>query len=188
LPIEPRLLAESLSVVSASHLSLATGQGADLMLGNDLRSVAVDQLLKIFTQKTGEAVKVALLLGAINGGAPADELKRLETFSDWFGIAYQIRDDLNEFREEDSLEQIHHFPFLLALLNERFAENGHQERWPELEKMDAVQLRQVIIDEQIDRHADRFLKLYVDKCYQELDQLQNLKLKLSLYGVMGKIF
>jgi len=188
LSIEPKLLAESLRVVSSSHLNLATGQGADLMLGSDFRSMAVDQLLKIFTQKTGEAVKVALLLGAINGGAPANELKRLETFSDWFGIAYQIRDDLSEFREEDSLEQMNHFPFLLALLNERFAEDGHQLRLSELEKMDSIQLRQVIIDEQVDRHAEAFLKLYVDKCYEELDQLQNLKLKLSLYGVMGKIF
>jgi len=188
LPVEPKLLAESLRVVSSSHVNLSTGQGADLMLGTDFRSLAVDQLLKIFTQKTGEAVKVALLLGAINGGAPADELTRLETFSDWFGIAYQIRDDLNEFREEDSLEQMQHFPFLLALLNERFSENGHQLRLAELEKMDSIQLRQVIVDEQVDRHAEAFLKLYVDKCYQELDQLQNLKLKLSLYGVMGKVF
>ena len=54
--------------------------------------------------------------------------------------------------------------------------------------MESIQLRQVIIDEQVDRHAEAFLKLYVDKCYEELDQLQNLKLKLSLYGVMGKIF
>lgn len=83
-------------------------------------------------------------------------------------------------------EEMHHFPFLLALLNERFSENGHQVRLTELEKMDSTQLRQVIIDEQVDRHAEVFLKLYVDKCYEELDQLQNLK--LSLYGVMGKIF
>ena len=188
LPVEPKLLADSLRVVSSSHLNLATGQGADLMIGGDLRSMEVDQLLKIFTQKTGEAVKVALLLGAIHGGAPESELKRLETFSDWFGIAYQIRDDLNEFREEDSLEEMNHFPFLLALLKERFSENGRQIRLSEVEKLGAAQLRQLIIDEQIDRHAEAFLKLYVDKCYQELDQLENLKLKLSLYGVMGKIF
>lgn len=188
LPVQPKLLAESLRVVSSSHVNLATGQGADLMLGSDFRSVGVDQLLKIFTQKTGEAVKVALLLGAIHGKASEAELNRLETFSDWFGIAYQIRDDLNEFHEEDSLGQMQHFPFLMALLNERYSENGHQARMAELEKMDSIQLRQMIIDEQVDRHAEAFLNLYVNKCYKELDQLQNLKLKLSLYGVMGKIF
>ncbi|MGQ8336548.1 polyprenyl synthetase family protein [Sunxiuqinia sp. A32] len=188
LAVAPEILADSLRVVSSSHLNLATGQGADLMLADRLHSTTVDQLLKIFTQKTGEAVKVALLLGAINGGAPKDELKRLETFSDWFGIAYQIRDDLNEFREDYQPEHTHHFPFLVALLNERLQENGESERINEIRELDSNKLRQLIVDEQVDKHADAFLKLYVDKCYHELDQLENLKLKLSLYGVMGKIF
>ncbi|MGQ7870062.1 polyprenyl synthetase family protein [Sunxiuqinia sp. sy24] len=188
LPIEPAILAESLRVVASSHLNLATGQGADLMLGQHRQAMTIDEVLKIFTQKTGEAVKVALLFGAINGGAPADELRRLQIFSDWFGIAYQIRDDLHEFRDEQHQEQVDHFPFLLALLNERFIENGKQERLAELEQTNFSQLRRVIIDEQIDEYAEAFLNLYVDKCYGELDQLQNLKLKLSLYGVMGKIF
>ena len=188
LPVETAVLADSLRVVSASHLNLATGQGADLMLSDQLTNLSVDQLLHIFTQKTGEAVKVALLLGAINGGAPEQELERLKVFSDWFGIAYQIRDDLNEFRETDNQGHVHHFPFLLALLNERLKENNEHERLQTLAKLDSVQLRQAIIDEQVDLHADSFLNLYVDKCYRELDQLQNLKLKLSLYGVMGKIF
>ena len=188
LRVEPAALTESLKVVSSSHLNLATGQGADLMLDHQLSSMSVDQLLQIFIQKTGEAVKVALLLGAINGGAHQDELKTLEAFADWFGIAYQIRDDLNEFREDHQPEHVHHFPFLLALLNEKLVENNEQERLQELEKLNSTVLHQTIVDEQIDLHADAFLKLYVNKCYHELDQLQNLKLKLSLYGVMGKIF
>ena len=188
LPVEPTLLAASLRVVSSSHLNLATGQGADLMLDGQIGSFTVDHILQIFTKKTGEAVKVALLLGAINGGAPKEELSRLETFADWFGIAYQIRDDLNEFREEHQSGQAQHFPFLMALLNERLTENGKAERLLELTKLDEADLHQIIVDEQVDQHADAFLKLYVGKCYRELDQLQNLKLKLSLYGVMGKIF
>ena len=188
LPIEPAVLAESLKVVSSSHLNLSIGQGADLLLDGHLNDLSVDQMLKIFTQKTGEAVKVALLLGAINGGAHNGDLKLLETFSDWFGIAYQIKDDLNEFREEEQNGQAHHFPFLLALLNDRLTENGETDRLGDFAKLESAKLRQVILDEQVDKHADAFLNLYVDKCYQELDQLQNLKLKLSLYGVMGKIF
>ncbi|WP_430973389.1 polyprenyl synthetase family protein [Sunxiuqinia rutila] len=188
LPIEPAVLAESLRVVASSHLNLATGQGADLMLDQNREKLTVDQILKIFTQKTGEAVKVALLLGAIHGGASASELSRLTVFSDWFGIAYQIRDDLNEFQDGHHQEQMHHFPFLLALLNERFIEKGKSECLADLGKMKFQQIRQLIVDERIDEYAEAFLKLYVEKCYHELDQLQNLKLKLSLYGVMGKIF
>ena len=188
LPVEPLVLAESLKVVSSSHLNLSIGQGADLMIDGQVADLSVDKMLKIFTQKTGEAVKVALLLGAINGGAHNGDLQLLATFSDWFGISYQIKDDLNEFRDENHNAQIHHFPFLLALLNEKLKEEGHSDRMEKLAMADSGGLRQVLIDEQVDKHADAFLSLYVDKCYQELDQLQNLKLKLSLYGVMGKIF
>ena len=188
LPVGPSVLAGSLRVVSASHLNLATGQGADLMVNGQTGSFSVDHILQIFTQKTGEAVKVALLLGAINGGAPKEELARLETFADWFGIAYQIRDDLNEFREKNHSGHAHHFPFLMALLNEKLTEKGGAKGLQELTLMDLASLHQMIVDEQVDQHADAFLKMYVDKCYRELDQLQNLKLKLGLYGVMGKIF
>ena len=188
LRVDPSILAASLRVVSQSHLNLSAGQGADLMLDHQLENLSVDQLLQIFIQKTGEAVKVALLLGAINGGAPESEWRILEIFADWFGIAYQIRDDLNEFRENDQPEHVHHFPFLLALLNEKLSHNKEQERLKEAARLDFQALHQVIRDEQVDQHADAFLQLYVDKCYRELDRLQNLKLKLSLYGVMGKIF
>ncbi|WP_423126368.1 polyprenyl synthetase family protein [Gaoshiqia sp. Z1-71] len=187
LPVDPVALAESLRVVSSSHLNLATGQGADLMLNGQSQAPSVDELLQIFIQKTGEAVKVALLLGAINGGAEPAELRILETFADWFGIAYQIRDDLNEFRDDHQPGHTRHFPFLMALLNEKLAENEGY-RLQEMAKLSSNELRRLMSDEKVDVHADAFLKLYVDKCYRELDRLQNLKLKLSLYGLMGKIF
>lgn len=182
LPVEDSLLAASLKIVSSSHLNLTVGQGADLMLSGQLNDTSVDDLLKIFVQKTGEAVKVALLIGAINGGADESEMNTLRAFSDWFGIAYQIRDDLNEFRENKP-EELQHSPFLMVLLKEKLSENIKMNGNTRMED-----LHQLIIDEKIDSHADAYLKLYVEKCYQELDQLQNLKLKLSLYGLMGKIF
>ncbi len=188
LQVSSGVLAKSLQVVSSSHVNLSKGQGADLNLGGQLKSYAVDNLLHIFTQKTGEALKVALLLGAINGGASKEDLMCLETFSDWFGIAYQIRDDLNEFRENHQPEHTLHFPFLLALLKEKLIADGEIKRFISIEQLDSAKLHQVLLEEEIDRRADAFLKLYVDKCYYELAQLRNLKLKLSLYGVMGKIF
>ncbi|SFF76423.1 Geranylgeranyl pyrophosphate synthase [Sunxiuqinia elliptica] len=180
LKVAPFVLSESLKIVANSHLTLAVGQGADLALEKQNYQFSVDELLTIFIQKTGEAVKVALLLGAINGGASQEDQKTLRQFADWFGIAYQIRDDLNEFRDANQQEHLHHFPFLMALLRENhpeYASNGK----PEI-------VHQLLINKEVDKHAEAFLELYVNKCYHELDRLQNLKLRLSLYGVMGKIF
>ena len=184
----PGLIIESLKVVAQSHLNLSVGQGDDLLMSKGLFGFSVDEVLHVFIRKTGEAVKVALLLGAIQGGAPKEELTVLAQFADWFGIAYQIQDDLNEFRSDETQNHIHHFPFLIALLKERLSECGDPKR-PEILKEGAfAQIRQLIESQQIDLDADAFRNLYVDKCYRELGNLQNIRLKLSLSRLLGKIF
>jgi hypothetical protein len=40
----------------------------------------------------------------------------------------------------------------------------------------------------VEEKAEKFLNGFVEKCHAELDKLQNLKLRLCLYGVMGKVF
>ena len=95
------------------------------------------------------------------------------------GISYQIRDDLNEFREQNAAEKIADFPFLIALLNGQFSE----------QKMnDVADFRKVVVENELDKKAQQTLDDYVVKCYTELDKLQNKKLRLSLYGILGKIF
>jgi len=188
LPVDPEILVRSLNLVATSHLNLSTGQGADLMQRRELTQLSVNQQLQLFALKTGEAIKVALLLGAINGQANSEEVKLLGLFADNFGIAYQIRDDLNEFREEQKTEHVHHYPFLLALFNEKLTKTGNHFQISNLPSLNPAEIHQLLIGEQIDFLADAWLKQYIDMCYQNLDQLQNLKMKLSLYGVMGKIF
>ncbi|WP_372776437.1 polyprenyl synthetase family protein [Mangrovibacterium sp.] len=188
LKVGPQLTVDSLKIVAQSHLNLSGGQGDDLAMCDDVFRFSVDDVLHIFARKTGEAVKVALLLGATQGGAPESDLQVLAQFADWFGIAYQIRDDLQEYRTETEQQQRHHFPFLLTLLKERLQETQRQPVVEQLPQMDLVQIRDLIAREQVDRHTDAFQRLYVEKCYRELDRLQNLKLRLSLYGLLGKLF
>jgi geranylgeranyl pyrophosphate synthase len=63
-PFDSIIKAECLKVVAASHVNLSEGQGADILLQQNISGKSVDDILKIFEQKTGEAVKVALLTGA----------------------------------------------------------------------------------------------------------------------------
>ena len=184
---DAHIKAECLKVVSFAHLNLSEGQGSDILFNQNIREKSVDEILKIFEQKTGEAVKVALLTGAIAGKASKDELQRLIRFSENFGIAYQIRDDLNEFREENKLKHAFDFPFLLALLNRDL--NGDSEAFPELLKAgNYAQLYENFCKYKVEEHAQKFLDDYVFKCYTELENLQNIKLRLGLYGLMGKVF
>ncbi len=111
LPVEDKLILSCLKRVALSHVKLTQGQGADILLNGRKKELNTKKALHIFKLKTGEAIKVALLLGAILGGAEENEIGILEQFSDHFGIAYQIRDDLNEFNEHNKEEKIDDFPF-----------------------------------------------------------------------------
>ena len=188
LPVPPQVLAQLLGVVASSHVNLSAGQGDDLLFDGLKGTASVGRLLQIFAQKTGEAVKVALATGAIAGGAGSSELEVLSAFSDCFGMAYQIRDDLNEFRNNSRPEHVHHFPFLMALLTEKLIQTKRDVVLDLLASMPMEELYQFIRDEQIDCLAESSLNGFVRQCRQHLDRLQNLKLKLSLYGLMGKIF
>ncbi|RIJ46076.1 DUF116 domain-containing protein [Maribellus luteus] len=186
-PCDSKVKAECLKVVANSHLNLSEGQGADILLSQNIAQKSVDDILKIFEQKTGEAVKVALLTGAIAGNAPEKELAVLAQFAEYFGIAYQIRDDLNELREVNDRKHAFDFPFLLSLLKQSI--NGHSPSFSEIIQSGNfdVLLERFNIHE-TETTADKYLDEYVQRCYAELNRLENRKLRLSLYGVMGKVF
>lgn len=179
LPVEPKLIAKGLQRVSESHIKLTLGQGADILFNSGKSTSNLDDILWIFKNKTGEAIKVALLLGAMFGGADDFELQTLNDFSDLFGISYQIRDDINEFNEQNTDEKTADFPFLKALLNGQAST---------IEIADVAKFRAQVISQGLDKKAADMLDEFVHKCYKELDKLQNSKLRLSLYGVLGKIF
>jgi len=172
-------MTKGLKRISESHVKLTLGQGADIIFNQGQNKPGVEEIIQIFRLKTGEAIKVALMLGAILGEANDAELQILNDFSDLFGISYQIRDDLNEFRAEENDEDISDFPFLIALLNEALV--GHH--FNELSEF-----RTKVLELGLDLKANDFLNNYVQLCYDKLDTLSNSKLRLSLYGVLGKIF
>ncbi|MEZ5103314.1 MAG: polyprenyl synthetase family protein [Draconibacterium sp.] len=186
-PCDAGVKANCLKVVATSHINLSEGQGADILLTENISQKSVEDVLTIFEKKTGEAVKVALLAGAIAGNAPEVELNILSDFAEYFGIAYQIRDDLNELRETNELKHAFDFPFLLSLLNQSI--NGHSPTFPDiLDTKDFGVLLENFKIYETEITADRYLGEYIQKCYKELDKLQNRKLRLSLYSVMGKVF
>lgn len=188
LPLDHSVIAKCLGVVSSSHVRLTLGQGEDIMLDPHNKLFTTEQAIDIFRNKTSEAVKVALLLGAISGEAPEGEIQILSAFADSFGIAYQIRDDLNEYEEASEGEKILDFPFLIALLNENSSQSSDNQTTKEEERLSVKAFRDKIELLGLVPKAQAMLHFYIQECYHALDELRSLKLRLSLYGVMGKIF
>jgi geranylgeranyl diphosphate synthase, type II len=183
----PAVLKEILDVVSRSHVKLAEGQGADILLQKQIIEKTPEDLLHIFRLKTGEAVKVALLAGAIAGEVPDSEREFLNKFSEYFGIAYQIRDDLNEFREENGASGLFDFPYLISVLQQQMNGTGYE--IPRmLDENNLILFRENIEKFGVEKLTENSLQEYLEKCYAELDKLQNQKMRLGLYSIMGKVF
>ena len=188
LPLEPAKLAACYQLVASGHVSLSLGQGADLLASSQKNILQLDQQLEIFERKTGSAIRVALLLGAVAANAPECDLAILKTFSGYFGMAYQIKDDLDEFREANEQTQAADYPLLLSILAENLDESQSTNLHLIYADNDRLQISALILEHEIDRKAEVLLQEYTDKAYRELDKIENLKMRLSLYTVLGKIF
>ena len=62
-----------------------------------------DDYLKVIEYKTATAFETAARLGAILGGGTEEQIEALAEYGKNIGIAYQIQDDLNDWKNEDKL-------------------------------------------------------------------------------------
>jgi geranylgeranyl diphosphate synthase, type II len=78
------------------HRTLALGQGAELSWARNPKPLSSLQVLDIFRQKTAPAFDVALAVGTLYAGTSEDVSGALGRYSEALGIAYQIRDDIED--------------------------------------------------------------------------------------------
>jgi len=188
LPLAPAKLAACYQLVAGGHVALSLGQGADLLASSHKTILSLDQQLEIFERKTGSAIRVALLLGAVAADAPECDLVILKSFSGFFGMAYQIKDDLDEFRNATEHTHPADYPLLLSLLSHNLDESSLENLRLIYAENDRFKIAGLIRENEIDRKVQQLLQEYTNLAYRELDKLDNLKMKLSLYTVLGKIF
>ena len=65
--------------------------------------VTFDDYLKVIEYKTATAFETAARLGAIIGGGSEEQIETLSEYGKNIGIAYQIQDDLQDWKNEDKL-------------------------------------------------------------------------------------
>jgi octaprenyl-diphosphate synthase len=67
------------------------------------QDLTFDDYLKVIEYKTATAFETAARLGSILGGGNEDQIISLSEYGRNIGIAYQIRDDLIDWKNEDKL-------------------------------------------------------------------------------------
>ena len=92
----PEARAEMLRVAAEGQRELCRGQGSELCWARKPGPLSPLQVVEIFRQKTAPAFEVALRLGALYAGRHDECADVLAAYSRALGIAYQIRDDLQD--------------------------------------------------------------------------------------------
>ncbi|HOK26305.1 MAG TPA: polyprenyl synthetase family protein [Bacteroidales bacterium] len=179
---------ECLKIISEGHSAMAKGQGNELLARKNNILLPVNELLEIYKNKTGEAIRVALLTGAIAGGADERVLKILSRFSYLFGIAYQLNDDLEDLKEVSSTSSLKNPNILISILAESKDLNLREALHNAVSNNDFCLLRELIVNSNIKEETESLISMYINLIYECLAELNNITLKIALHDIVGKIF
>jgi geranylgeranyl diphosphate synthase, type II len=200
---------EMLRVASDGQRQLCRGQGAELCWARNPAPLTSVQVLDIFRKKTAPAFEVALKLGALYALPPqsadsddfSDEnsyeqlAEVLAGYSEALGIAYQIRDDLNDVGSEGETNDIAGLrpSLLLAVAYERAQAEKRAtldalwRRAPEA-AANVAQIESLYLELKADERVRHLYETYKEEAIRSLRDVENANLKGLLRRVIGKIF
>jgi geranylgeranyl pyrophosphate synthase len=187
--------AELLQAAAAGHRSLCIGQGEELCWMRRPGPLSVAEVLDIFRQKTAPAFEVALRFGAVYSGTDPSLNAVLHDYAEALGIAYQIRDDLNDFWDEvdNHQEEIMSPSLLLAIAYQQAigeAKGLLEAIWrrPDTTRAMSQKVKDIFAGLRVEATAQQMLEAYRQQAIRALRPLDNADLKALLRRVIGKIF
>jgi len=173
--------AQILKAASRGHRTLCLGQGAELNWMRQPRPLSSLEVIEIFRKKTAPAFEVALHTGAALAGADDELLEVLSKYSDALGIAYQIRDDLDDMTMSDTRPSL---PLAIAYERSKGERKAIFERaWRRDQGAPAV-----LVAEVAEARCRELLESFKEEAVRSLPALDNASLKGLLRRVVGKIF
>lgn len=163
-----RILAQSNNVelvrlIADAHSALCKGQGAELQWCADPHPIDLDFSLDVFRNKTVPAFEVSLLLGLACTGNNLHLRPMLKEYSEALGIAYQLKDDLEDFTQDNELAVRPSAVYALRCMHPQWN------------------------DEEVRTEIETMVGDYKQKALDALNDLDCLELKRLLYQVTEKI-
>jgi geranylgeranyl diphosphate synthase type II len=192
LAIDPARKAAMLQTAAKGHRTLCIGQGMELERMRRGTLPATEEMIEIFARKTAPAFEVALNLGALLAGENTQEAV-FEAYSRTLGIAYQIRDDLQDWRAVGQTGHVRPFSIVTAAAMEkagaddrvflesiaacRVTETGLVQRYVEI-------IRRTRAEEMLSERLEDFRMQALDL----LGRIDESSLKIFLRRVVSKLF
>ena len=174
---------------------LCRGQGMELAWSQAPELLSSRQVLEIFRLKTAPAFDAALQFGAIAAGRHAEVAEVLHRYSEAIGIAYQIRDDLDDLRDDAGLTR--GGPARPSVVLAVAAERARGDDRTMLQALAAGQIsaefspeavRKAVAAAKADEKAALLLESYKEQAVRALDDLADASLKGLLRRVVARIF
>ena len=191
----PGVCAELVRIAAAGHRELCIGQGSELAWMQQPTPLSADEAIDIFRRKTSPAFQVALGVGAALAGASGETQQVLRDYSEALGIAYQIRDDLEDLSDPSAADNAGFTApsLVLALTCDRAKAAGRERamalwRRGAASAADRAAFKALAAELGVEERARALLEAYKEQAIRSLPALQNASLKGLLRRVVGKVF
>jgi octaprenyl-diphosphate synthase len=89
--------------VSNAALQMSEGEYSELTIDPQIYRLTWDEYIRIVTEKTASLFETAAKLGALVAGGDEKEVQALADYGRCVGIAYQLKDDLLDWRSQDKV-------------------------------------------------------------------------------------
>ena len=175
------------AVIADAHIALSQGQGMELEWCASPRAITLHEVLDIFRLKTSPAFEVSLLLALLCANGNPALTAPLRAYSSALGIAYQLRDDVEDF---DSDEPIALRPSsIFALLCEMCPDEEFVRLMIEAEDIKTLLQSEPLsplLDEAVERTRE-MAEEYHQRALDILEAIDDTELKSLLYRLTAKI-
>ncbi len=186
--LEAGAMTKCISVISKGHKAMAMGQGAELIARRNNEMIRIDDLLTIFENKSAEAFRVALLMGAVAAGTDERTLNLLDNFSSHIGRAYQLKDDLEDLSGGNDFSAVKNPSALISALAEKVTVDEMNELQTAVKENEMSRIYHLFSKYDIRCLIDSMIKEHLNKLDLCLSDLQNIPLKIALYEIVGRTF
>jgi geranylgeranyl pyrophosphate synthase len=188
---------EMIKIASAGHRTLCLGQGAELTWAHAPQPLSPLQVVEIFRRKTAPAFEVALRIGAALADADDDVHRTLTKYSEALGIAYQIKDDLEDLDEGHAGDDVRaarpSLPLAIAFERAKGDQKALLEQiWRRTVSVTDDEtfreVRRIVTEIGAEERCRGLLDAYKEQAIRALPELEQASLKGLLRRVIGKVF
>ncbi len=190
LPGERKL--KMLAVAAEGHRNLCLGQGEELLWSMNPVPASPAKAIEIFRNKTSPAFEVALSLGAISAGADDGLCRLISKFSVSLGIAYQIRDDLNEYLPDAA--SVSNPAFKASIIASLAYDNSDSRSRAAMkcffngtDKAKPDEVIRTVADSHAVEKATQLCEFHRNEAVRSLNPIQNSSLKSFLRRIIGRM-